>query len=209
MGLVQYSLSNQTNSIAEYLATRLLARGYLLYWRTMDALQTPDGVYGGFYADQATILEDEDVAAALAASRGILTILNMDAADPAPLTRPTSDGAVGTPAAVPIPSLTIAVSHLPNGEPLGLGSRLRERFTLLYLIGYVRSFDEQLHLVDALREWFDETLFIPMFNHDAGTRAALPAVEIQDPVVDAAVVPLAADVQAYEIALTARLRYEA
>jgi hypothetical protein len=209
MGLAQYSLSNQSNSLAEYLATELLAKDYLLYWRTIDALQTPDGVYGSFFANQSTILADPDVADALAASRGILTVLNMDAADPTLLKRPTSDGGVIAPVDVPLPSIVIAVAHLPNGELLGLGSRLRERFTDLQLVGYARSFEEQLYLTETLRARFDESLFVPMYDHDAGTRAVIPAVEIQDVAFYSAVVPLEADVQAYEIALTARLRYEA
>lgn len=209
MGLAQYSLSNQSNSIAEYLATELLAKDYLLYWRTIDALQTPDGVYGSFFANQSTILADPDVAEAVSASRGILTVLNMDTADPSLLKRPTSDGGVITPVDVPLPSIVIAVAHLANGELLGLGSRLRERFTDLQLVSYARSFEEQLYLTDTLRGRFDEALFIPMFDHDAGTRAVIPAVEIQDVAFYSAVVPLEADVQAYEIALTARLRYEA
>ena len=209
MGLAQYSLSNQSNSIAEYLATELLAKDYLLYWRTIDALQTPDGVYGSFFANQSTILADPDVADALADSRGILTVLNMDAADPALLKRPTSDGGVIAPVDVPLPSIVVAVSHLPNGELLGLGSRLRERFTDLQLVSYTRSFEEQLYLTETLRARFDESLFIPMYDHDAGTRAVIPAVEIEEVAFYSAVVPLEADVQAYEIALTARLRYEA
>jgi hypothetical protein len=209
MGLAQYSLSNQSNSVAEYLAAELLAKDYLLYWRTIDALQTVDGVYGNFYANQATILADSNVADELANSRGILTVLNMDAADPALLKRPTNDGGVVTPIDVPLPSIVISVGHLPNGGLLGIGSKMRERYTDLQLIGYGRSFEEQLYLTEVLRGRFDESLFIPMYDHDAGTRAVVPAVEIQDVEFYSAVVPLEADVQAYEIALTARLRYEA
>lgn len=209
MGLAQYSLSNQSNSVAEYLAAELLAKGYLLYWQSLDALQTPAGLYGNFYEDQAEILQDEDVAAALSTSRGILSILNMDAADPKPLKRPTNDGTVSAAVDLPIPSITIAVEHLPNGSLLGLGSLVRDRYTDLQLIGYARSFEEQLYLTEVLRVRFDESLYIPMYDHDAGTRASLRAVEIQDTLVQTRVVPLESDVQAYEIALTARLRYEA
>lgn len=209
MGLAQYSLSNLSNSVSEYLAAELLAQDYLLYWRTIDALQTPTAVYGNYFANQATILADAAVQTYLSNARGILTVLNGDAADPALLKRPTGDGAVVAPVDVPVPSVVLAVSHLPNGELLELGSRLRERFADLQLVGYARTFEEQLFLTEVLRARFDESLFLPVYDHDAGTKAVIPSVEVQDVVFFSTVVPLTADVQAYEIALTARLRYEA
>jgi hypothetical protein len=209
MGLAQYSLSNLTNSISELLADELLAQDYLLYWRTIDALQTPDAVYGNYFANQAAILADPAVQAYLASARGILTVLNGDAADPALLKRPTGDGGVIAPVDVPVPSVVLAVSHLPNGELLQLGSRLRERFADLQLVGYARTFEEQLFLTEVLRLRFDESLFLSIYDHDAGTKAVIPPVEIDDISFFSTVVPLTAEVQAYEIALTARLRYEA
>lgn len=209
MALAQYSLSNLSNSVSEYLAAGLLAADYLLYWRPIDALQTRDGVYGDFYARQSDVLADNQVAARYAQSRGVLTLSNDDAADPAVLVRPTIDGSIISHEQVPIPSLVVAVEHLPNGEALELGSRLRERFADLQVIGYARTYQEQMFLVDKLRTHFDETLFIPIYDHDSGTVDPLQWLEIQEPIVQSRIIPLQAEVRLYEIALTARLRYEA
>lgn len=209
MGLSQYSLSNLTNSVAEHLATALLEAGYLLYWNSLDALQTVDGVYPGFFEAQDAILADPAVAAAYADSRGILTLLNADAANPRVLKRPTIEGSVGTVETVPIPSLMLTVAHLPNGQLLGTGSKARERYAAVQLAGFARAHDEHLFLKDLLRVTFDESLFLPLRDHDAGTRATLQLAEVQDPLVFGELATLRPAVQVYEIALTARLQYEA
>lgn len=210
MGLREFSLSNLTNSLAEYLATALLDAGYLLYWPTLDALQTPDGVYPEYQENQAEILSlNTTVASRYAASRGILTVRSPDFSIPQYPTRPTEDSTVTSSEDMPIPSIVLEVEHAGNGQLIGLGSRERERYVSLDLYGLARDHGEQLYLADALRVAFDESQFLPVVNHDAGTRAPVGSVEVVGSDVGTFMYPLGPDSRAFEVTLNARLRYEA
>lgn len=209
MALAAFTTTNLTNSMAEKLATELLSAGYLLYWLSLDALQTPDGVYLNYQANQASILQDEDVAEELASSKGILTLRNDDFSFPQYPTRPTSDGAVAAPEDIPVPAIALRVQHMPNGGLLGLGSRERARFASLEMYGLARDKGEQLFLTDVLRVAFDESQFLSVLDHDAGTRASVGAVEVQGTEVGTLIYPLGPESRAFEFTLNARLRYEA
>jgi hypothetical protein len=210
MALAAYSLTNLTNSVAEVLASTLLSHDYLLYWPTLDALQTPDGVYPQYQANQAAILlSDSAVASRYNDSRGILTIRNDDFSFPQFPTRPTSDGAVLSPEDMPVPSIVLQVQHEGNGGLLGLGSRERERFASLDMYGLARDQGEQLYLVDALRVAFDESQFLTVADHDAGTKASVGLMELQRTSVGTLIYPLGPESRAFEFTLNARLRYEA
>lgn len=209
MALAAYTTTNLTNSMADKLATELLAAGYLLYWLSLDALQTADGVYLNYQANQASILQDEDVAEELASSKGILTLRNDDFSFPQYPTRPTSDGAVTAPENIPVPAIALRVEHAPNGKLLGLGSRERVRYADLSLYGLARDKGEQLYLADVLRVALDESQFVSVLDHDAGTRASVGAVEIQGTDVGTFIYPLGPESKAFEFTLNARLRYEA
>jgi hypothetical protein len=210
MALTAYTLSNLTNSFAEALAQALLDAGYLLYWKPLDALQTPDGLYVEYQANQAGILQsDPDVAAHLAASKGIITLRDDDFSFPEHPTRPTSDGAVIAPEDIPIPTLVVQMEHEPNGSLLGLGSRERARYVSVLVYGLARDRGEQMFLTDVLRREFDESLFIDILDHDAGTRDAVGKAEIQGSDVGTLIYPLGSESQAFEFTLNARLRYEA
>jgi hypothetical protein len=209
MALAQYSLSNFGNSIAEYLTAALIQDGYLIYWRSIDSLQTADGVYPNWYANQTTIMADVDVAAEYAASRGIMSILDMDSAQPAVSTRPTSDGSVVDPEDVPVPSLTIAIQHLPNQGLVELGTKKQTRSVLLQLIGFARDLEEQNYLADLLRILFDDWTHVTLQDHDAGTKAPVSLVDVVNTRMLTHITPLGKDEQMYEIALSSELRYEA
>jgi len=210
MALAAFSLSNLTNSLAEHLASQLLDVGYLLYWPTLDALQTVDGTYPEYQAEQAIILQtNETVAARYSAARGIMTIGNDDFSFPQYPTRPTSDGAVVSPEDMPVPSIVLHVEHGANGRLLGLGSRERERYAVLSLYGLARDQGEQLYLADVLRGVFDESQFLPVLNHDKATRAEVGLMEIQGATVGTFIYPLGPESTAFEFTLNARLRYEA
>jgi hypothetical protein len=209
MALAAFTTSNLTNSMADKLATELLAAGYLLYWLSLDALQTADGVYLNYQANQASILQDVDVAEELASSKGILTLRNDDFSFPQYPTRPTSDGAVAAPEDIPVPAIALRVQHMPNGRLLGIGSTERARFASLELYGLARDKGEQLYLTDVLRVAFDESQFLSVLDHDAGTRASVGAVEVQRTEVGTLIYPLGPESRAFEFTLNARLRYEA
>lgn len=209
MALAQYSLTNLANTVSEYLADALIDRGYLVYWRPIDALQTADGVYPSWFENQATILADSAVAAEFAASRGIVSILDMDSALPGLSTRPTSDGTVLDPEDVPVPSLTVVVEHLPNNGLVELGTKKQYRSTLLQLVGYARSLEEQNFLADLLRQLFDDWTHIRLLDHDAGTKAPIGLLDVTETRLTTVVAALKKDEQVYEIALSSELRYEA
>ena len=209
MALAQYSLSNLNNSVATYLTSQLLADGYLIYWRPLDALQTSAGLYRDWSTLQDSILLNPAVAAAYASSRGIISILDPDVAIPAVAARPTVDGTSQGPEQTPVPSMTIRVRHNLNGELMELGSRRRERWAVLSILGYGRDHLESIYLVDKLRLWFDALTDIPLRDHDSGTQALVQQLEVHDPAVSSSIVPLAHEAQKYEIALSASLRYEA
>lgn len=209
MALAQYSLSNFGNTISTYLAEALLEDGYLIYWKTLDGVQTADGLYPGWFENQAAILADPDFAAEYAASRGILTILDMDSAQPAVSSRPTSDGSVSDPEDVPIPSLTVALKPFPNRGLVELGTKRQRRTMLLELVGFARNLEEQNHLADLLRVLFDDWTHVMLRDHDAGTQANVSLLDVVDTQLFMQIAPTASDQQVYAIALSSELRYEA
>jgi hypothetical protein len=209
MGLREFSLSNLTNSLAEVLAEKLLEAGYLVYWHSLDALQTADAVYPEYQANQASVLLDESVAEQFANSRGVITLRNADFSFPQFPTRPTTDGAVVASEDVAVPTIVLQVQHQGHGRLLGLGTRERNRYASLDVYGLARDQGEQLYLADTLRVAFDESQFIPVEDHDAGTRAAVGSLEIQGSGVGTFIYPLGPESMAFEFTLDARLRYEA
>ena len=209
MALSQYSLSNLSNSLGEYLAQVCLDAGYLIYWKPTDVLQTPDGFYPQFYVNQDALLLNTTVRGRFGDSRGMMTLLNQNSSIPEFLTRPTTDGSLAAPDEVPVPAIWLSVDHLPNGSLRGIGSKVRWRYGDLSVTGYARTFDEQLFLANVLRGAFDDSEFVVIRDHDAGTRAVVDSVEIQGPEVLTSTFPLKSDTMMYEVALTARLCYEA
>lgn len=209
MGLAQFSLTNLGNSLSQYLATSVVTAGYLVYWKPTNVLQVGTSAYPQFYEQQEAILSNPTVAAAFAAARGIVSFLNQDFSFPEFPVRPTSDGSVAAPEDAPVPLLSVLVTHGPNGALCGLGSRERWRTADLSVLGYARSFEEQLYLANVVRTAFDEGVFLDIRDHDAGTRALVGDVEIVEAGVQTDTYPLKPDAMVYEVTLSARLRYHA
>lgn len=209
MALVQYSLTNLGNSASVLLAKALGDAGYLLYWKPTDALQVGSNVYPHFFENQEATLSIPAVAAAFSAARGIVSILNQDFSFPEFPVRPTTDGTVAAPEDAPVPLMSVVVQHGANGEYLELGSKTRWRTATLNVLGYARSFEEQLYLANVLRTAFDEGLFLTLEDHDAGTRAPIDSVEIVEAEVQTDTYPLKSDAMVYEVSLSARLGYYA
>lgn len=209
MGLAQYSLTNIGNSVSSYLASTMVDAGYLIYWKPTDTLQVGSSAYPGYFEQQEAILSDPTVAAALTAARGIVSFLNQDFSFPEFPVRPTSDGTVAAPEDAPVPLLSVQIEHGRNGEYREIGSRVRWRKADILILGYARTFEEQLYLANVMRTAFDEGLFLAIRDHDAGTRALIDDVEIVEAEVQTDTFPLKPDAMMYEVSLSARLRYEA
>jgi len=209
MGLAAFSLSNITNSLAEWLAEVLLLEGYLLYWPSLDALQTPAGIYPEYQRHHAnTLLEVPEVAALLPTSRGVVTILDDDFSSPRYSTRPTDDGAVSASEDMPVPSIVVQVAHEPHGKYLGLGSRSRSRNASLTLFGLARDKPEQHFLVEVLRVALDDFAFINVLDHDNGTRDLVGSLEVHRAEVDTFQYPLGPSSRVFEFTASVGLRYD-
>lgn len=207
--LKAYSETNLTSSLAVYLATQLLADGYLIYWHTIDAVQTPDAWYYNWSTDASTRLADPTLAAQVAAAVGLLTIAGKPTAKPIFPVRHTLDGSVPSENEVAVPYLSVEVDAERPGDFSGLGDRVRERFRTLVIYGHARDDKEQSYLRDALVRWFDDAAFIPVQDYDAGTATVFDEVECQLPLADSATVNVEPEATRYEVILNTRLRYEA
>lgn len=207
--LDQFSETNLATSMAVYLAGQLLTAGYLVYWHLADAVQTPDGWYYGWRANFNTYKVDSQVAARLAAAKGLMAIRPKATADPLFPVRHTLDGSVPNQDEVQVPCLFVSVDVERPGDFSGLGDRMRERFRDLTVYGYVRDAAEQSVMTTALVRWFDDSLALAVQDYDAGTLSEFGDVECQMPLADNAIVGLTPEATRYEVILNARLRYEA
>jgi hypothetical protein len=191
------------------LSANLLSAGYLLYWHSIDALQTPDGFYFQYSTQQATYLADSLVSSRMAAARGLLTVKDADAANPVRLVRPTSDGTVGSQGAIQLPELVIEIVGFSPGVLVELGSRIRRRQVLCAIYGWVRNRAEMQWMTRQLREWFDCCLIVPIYDHDAGTQALIGQAEIIAADAGSMVVGQGAEAETFEVLLSMRLEFEA
>jgi hypothetical protein len=66
-----------------------------------------------------------------------------------------------------------------------------------------------MFLADLLRVAFDESQFVPIHNHDDGTRDLVGSAELQRMSVSTAIYPQHGASTVYEFTVNARLRYEA
>lgn len=209
MALDQFSETNLASSMSVYLAGKLLAAGYLVYWHNIDAVQTPDGWYYQWSTKFAVYKLDSTVAARLASSRGLATLRPKPTAKPEFPTRHTLDGSVPSASELAVPCFFVKVSEEELGTFSELGSKMRERFRNLEVFGFVRDAAEQAVFTTALGRWFDDAEFLSVQDYDAGTLTVFGDVESQMPLTDSAIVGLTPEATRYEVILNARLRYEA
>lgn len=209
MALAPFSEKNLANSLSLELAERLLAEGYLVYWHPIDAVQTPDAWYYDYSTNQATYLADATFAARRDDARGLITLKGKTSSIPEYPVRPTSDGTVTSQEDVPVPYLAVEVGAMSPGRLIELGSRMRERYRHLAIYGAARDVEEQTWLRDKLGEWFDESTFFEIRDHDAGTLDVVGTVETTMVMTDSATLSLGADALTFELILNARLQYEA
>lgn len=201
-----YTIRNIENSLGTYLAAQLLADGYLVYWHAVDALQTQDGWYSQFSVNQVATLADPQVAARVAAAKGLMTLAR-DFAFPPSVTRPTNEGRVAGQALIQVPAAAIRV------EPdvaLGLyehGSTVQWRNRSVAISARLRSDGELDGMSDALSGWFDEEVSIPIVDHDGLSGEGPGQVRVVQRTVDRALEPGADERERYQLELWVRLEY--
>jgi len=208
----RFSESNVLNSVALYLASKLFAAGYLVYWHKRDAVQintSSTGWYLTYSANRATYLADPTFAAAYAAAKGLVTFVDTIPAVPRFITRLTDDTSVGPADAVPVPAMAIALGAPVPLAQVEIGTKTKWRTRHLMIDSYTRTTDEQGLFKDALANWLDENTILAIADHDAGTLAVVGSVEVLDSTVASARVVDRAEAVTYEVLLNARLEYAA
>ncbi len=165
----KYSERNIMNSVALYLAAKLLEKGYLVYYHKVDALQIsddPTGWYFEFTANKAAYLADPTVAAAITAAEGVVTIVDGLPAVPRFITRLISDESLGQDDAITVPAVSVECSPVLLTSRYELGSRLKWRNRHLIVDAYVRDDDEQASFKDWLALWFEQDTVIDVVDHE-------------------------------------------
>lgn len=170
MSATSYSYQNVLNSLSVYLADQLLAAGWLVYWHTLDAVQTGAGLWSTWSTSYATWHANPTFAASLAASRGILTLRGPVPANPTFITRLTSEGLLGNPDQIVVPSLCLDLDPAAALKPWELGdSGVALRGRTLFLFGYLRTIEEQKLLADHVADWFDLHRRVDVVDHAQGS----------------------------------------
>jgi hypothetical protein len=205
----QYSNHNVANSVALWMATRLLTAGYLIYWHQRDAVQTLAGWYYEYSTKRAVYLADSTFQAAYAAAKGISTITESLSAESKFIIRPVVDGSIGPAENVPLPVLGVQIGDAIGQEFIELGSLMKFRWRHLVVDCFTRNRDENKLIADALAVWFDEGTSITVSDHGAGTLANFGDVTLRDVRVDSAVWLDKPEERRYQVILNARLEYVA
>jgi len=183
----KFSETNVVNSVALYLASKLIANGYLLYYHKRDVLQiadSPAGWYYQFSVNKAAILADPTVAAAVASAKGLVTVTDGLPAVPRFIQRLISDASIGPADVVSVPAVSVELSPVMLTESYELGARTKWRYRHLLVDSYVRTPDEQALFKDWLALWFEQDTFIAVHDHDAGTLAEIGTVRLEQVRVD-------------------------
>lgn len=210
MAIGGYSVNNVATSLAYVLANVLLGQGYLLYWTESDVVQvSPTVLKYNYSTSQATYLADSGYQAALAASRGLLTIRPEKSAIERVLVRPTVDGTVEDQSAVKIPALSLTVGVMVSGANYELGGQRKWRLRALAVEMYARSLGEQTDFADTVSETFDNNTPVDVLDHDTGTMAVVGSVLVQRPIASRETSPDGEAATTYKVTLNAVLEYVA
>lgn len=209
--LAKYSTTNVLNTVAEYVATKLLAAGYLVYWHARDTVQidtTPTGWYPSFSQNRAAYAADSTFSTAVSNAIGLVTLVNSLPADPRFVIRLMSDASVGEADEVPVPAIALEIGAGVPVSSYEVGSRKKWRSRHLVLDGYFRDENESMLMEDLFTQWFDDDDTIAILDHDAGTQAAIGGdVYVMDSVVRALPHINQGDALTYEVILNAQLIY--
>lgn len=205
----QFSTSNIINSLSVYLAGKLLASGYLVYWHYRDFVQTTDGAYYQYSTNASTYLADPTFVSRYSTAKALVTLTDSIPADPRHIVRPTTDGSVGPPETVTVPVLSISVGDAVPIANYEVGTALKWRTRHLVIDGFARTKEEAAALADLLAIWFDEDLSQNILNHDAGSLAVIGSVRIANMRSDRDEWLDEAEERRFEMLLNAMLEYVA
>lgn len=203
-----YSTWNMESSLADHLATGLIAAGWLIYWYARDAVEVPGAfVYPSWMSQHAIYEADSTFAAALAASKGIITLRSAVPANPVFITRLTNDGLEGKYESVSLP--TIALELMPERQirlwELGTRMWLRSRRALLF--GYVRNREEQVLVADALQGILEQERLVTIIEHVGGTGSTIGDAILAQTEIDTDLVYDKSEAEALTVDVTLRLDY--
>lgn len=207
--LAQFSQTNLVNSLAQYLAAKLLSVGYLVHWAERDTVETLDGWYPGYTAGAAAYLADSAFQARAQAAQGLMAVLPAFPTEPRFLARPTGDGTALGPDTVAIPALALDMGSPGPGPFVGLGQTERFRVRRLTVEAYLRNAREQGRLEDWLEQWITDDLPIPVYDHDAGTLALVDSVVPRQTRILRGVTIEQGEAQAFQVLLHTLLDYSA
>ena len=208
----KFSTTNILNSVALYFASKLLQAGYLVYFHKRDVLMiadTPSGWYFQFSENKTAILADSTVQTAVAAAKGLITIVDGLPAVPRFVVRLIDDTSVGPAEIVPVPAASVELAAASPIEYLEIGTKLKWRTRHLVIDSYVRTDAEQHQLKDYLALWFDEDFFVEIKDHDDGSLSVVGVVTVQVPRVGTDILTLQDEPTTYQVLLNARLTYVA
>jgi hypothetical protein len=200
------STANFTNSVAEYMAAKLLDIGYIVYWQELDGVQTPDGWYYQYSTQSATYLADPTFLGRANAALGLVAIVPAIPAEPRFIARPTVDGIVLSENQVAIPAAAIEIAAPDPKFRFQLGSTEHWRRRRLTLDVYTRTASEQQQWQDWFALWFDPDVRIPIRDHES-TGAVLEDAWCQMTRIDSNTVLYRAEAEAFQVVLNTFLEY--
>lgn len=207
----KYSERNIVNSAALYLAAKLLAKGYLIYWHKVDALQistAASGWYFQFTPNKAAYLADATVAAAVSGAKGVVTVVDGLPAVPRFITRLISDDSLGQDDAITVPAISVECSPVLLTSRYELGSTVKWRSRHLLVDAYVRDDDEQASFKDWFALWFEQDTVIDVYDHE-GSLDPVGPLDLNQVRVDADRFADGAEATTYQVLAQAVAEYVA
>ena len=180
----KYSKTNVLNSIATALAVKLLADGYLVYWKERDAVETGDGWYYQYSTNFTAYHADGTFAAAVAAAKAMVSVTIGFPASPQILQRHITEARSLSQNEIVVPALSIEIGPAMGVENIELGTHVQRRHRHLMIEGYLRDDFEMGAIADFLAIWFDNNTNFSVYDHDAGTAVEIGQAQTIATVVD-------------------------
>lgn len=202
-----FSERNILNSIALFFAEKLLEAGYLVYWHTIDAVQTPDGMYTNYTATSATYLLDPVFSGRISTAKGLVAVTEGETAFPRFPTGPTTTGAVSTADRVQVPCFGIDIGPDVALQPYEHGTDLRWRVRSLFIEGRARNRTELTWFADKLAMWFDEDVLVGVEDHDGLSGLPPSHARVTRRLVTREVIEDLGEQDRFQVELSARLEF--